>query len=100
MVKQQQKKYADLQAKHNQCEKKRKEMKEYVKKLGKAFDMVVNMNKFEHLETEKSQICEKWVKLSAKNKHDVVKKEKLKELEAINSNNNKDMTNLGTYFLI
>jgi predicted RNase H-like nuclease (RuvC/YqgF family) len=34
LLKQQHKKYTELQSKHNQCDKKRKELKEYTKKLG------------------------------------------------------------------
>lgn len=46
-------------------------------------------------EAEKSQISSKWMKLSAKNKNDAIKKERFRELETLNENNKKNMSNLG-----
>jgi len=60
ILKQEKQKFFDLQKKHSGCSKKNSKLKEIVHKL----------------ESDKKQICEKWVKLSSKNKIDTIAKEK------------------------
>ena len=64
-IKAQNKKFHDLQKKYSNHDKERKELAEKAKRL----------------ETEKTNLSEKWIRLSAKNKQDEKSRQRLKELE-------------------
>lgn len=78
LLRQTQAKVAEIQKKHSGCDKKILKYKEEIKKLS----------------NDKSDLWEKWIKLSTKNKQDNVKKERFKELEIIHENSKQEISTL------
>lgn len=77
-LKQNNRKFHELQKKYSLCEQQKKEM----------------LDKMRKLEQDKNKLSEKWTKLSAKNKTEERQKSKLRELEVQNDYTSREISSL------